>query len=58
MAKYLQTALPMKIYKKLRILAIQREVNLTDLVRDIVTDWVDQNKEEIEHGSKENGEED
>lgn len=57
MAKYLQTALPMKIYKKLRILAIQREVNLTDLVRDIVTDWVDQHKEEY-HGSKENGEED
>ena len=58
MAKYVQTNLSSQTYKNLRWIAIQRETSLNDLVRDVVSDWVNEEikKEEFQHGSEEDGE--
>ena len=57
MSRYVQTTLPASKYKALRIIAIQREINLTDLVRQILIDWVN-NEKESNNGQEENGKSD
>ena len=54
MSRYIQTTLPVSKYKALRIIAIQRDINLTDLVRQILLDWVKKEKE-LDNGKEENG---
>jgi len=54
MSRYIQTTLPVSKYKALRIIAIQRDINLTDLVRQILIDWVTHEKEQ-ENVKEENG---
>lgn len=54
MSRYIQTTLPVSKYKALRIIAIQRDINLTDLVRQILIDWVTKEKE-LDNGKEENG---
>jgi hypothetical protein len=58
MSKYIQTTLNSKLYKKLRIISIQRDVPLLDLIRSIIEEWLETQpdlveKEQDEHGSEE-----
>ena len=50
MLKYVQTQIPMPLYRKLRIEALDRDMGLGDLVQEILTNY-------SERKEKENGEE-